>query len=114
MIGGNIIWNVLGGIIGYGVAAGIGNLLQLGGYLWLGFNTYKMAQELKAFTSDAELNPIFAWIPCLNIYFLVIQVPALMAKAKQMAGSQVPVRPVWLYFLLGLYAFAADLNDIAG
>ena len=111
--GGQIIANVLYGMIGF-AATGVGNLVALAGYLWFSFNAYKMAQELKAFTNDAELNPVFMWIPCLNLYSMVLQVPALMAKAKQAAGSQVPPRGQVLYFLIGLWAFSSDLNDIAG
>jgi len=113
IIGGNIIMNVLASIIGY-AAYGLGNLISLAGYLWFAFNAYKMAQELKAFTNDPELNPVFMWIPCLNLYSMVLQVPALMAKAKQQAGSQAPPRGQVLYFLIGLWAFSSDLNDIAG
>jgi hypothetical protein len=36
-----------------------------------------------------------------------------MAKAKQIAGVQTPPRGIIVYVLLFLYAFAADLNDIA-
>jgi hypothetical protein len=36
-----------------------------------------------------------------------------MNKAKQMRGVQQPARGFIVYFFLFLYAFAADLNDIA-
>ncbi len=113
VLGGNIIMNVLAGVIGY-AAYGLGNLISLAGYLWFAFNAYKMAQELKAFTNDPELNPVFMWIPCLNLYSMVIQVPALMIRAKQQGGSQAPARGAVLYFFIGLWAFSSDLNDIAG
>jgi hypothetical protein len=37
-----------------------------------------------------------------------------MAKAKQMSGVQTPARSGFLYFLLLPWAFASDLNDMAG
>ena len=111
--GGQIIANVLYGMIGF-AATGVGNLVGLAGYLWFAFNASKMSQELKNFTNDPQLNPIFMWIPCLNIYSLVLQVPAIMQRAKQQAGSQAPARGAVVYFFIGLWAFASDLNDIAG
>ncbi len=105
--------NVLAGVMG-SAAYGLGNLISLAGYLWFAFNAYKMAQELQSFTNDQQLNPVFMWIPCLNIYSIVIQVPALMQRAKQQAGSQVPARGAVVYFFIGLWAFESDLNDIAG
>ena len=113
VLGGNIIMNVLASMIGY-AAYGLGNLISLAGYLWFAFNASKMAQELKNFTNDPQLNPVFMWIPCLNIYSLVLQVPAIMQRAKQQAGSPVPARGIVVYFFIGLWAFASDLNDIAG
>ena len=38
---------------------------------------------------------------------------AAWSKAKQMAGVQNPPRGIVVYIFLFLYAFAADLNDIA-
>jgi hypothetical protein len=40
-------------------------------------------------------------------------VPQQMTKAKQMARSQRPTRGFIVYFLIFLYALAADLNDLA-
>ena len=48
-----------------------------------------------------------------NYYVMWILVPGEMAKAKQMAGVQQPARGIVVYLFFWLYAFAADLNDIA-
>jgi hypothetical protein len=109
---GQIFYGSLGGVLG-GLAA-LGQLAKLVGWIMLGLNGMKMTQELKAFTGDQTLNPIFAWVPCLNIYFFCMLVPAVMARAKQQAGSQVPVRGLVVYLFLPLFAYASDLNDIAG
>lgn len=52
------------------------------------------------------------FIPVLNLIFLFSTLPKLVAEAKQKAGSTTPVRGAALYFLVGPYALAADLNDV--
>jgi hypothetical protein len=73
----------------------------------------KMTNELKAVTG----NQAFAWWPVLiPIYQLLWSfsiLPQEVQKAKQMTGTQQPARSGIVYFFLTLYAFAADLNDIA-
>jgi hypothetical protein len=77
---------------------------------------------LAMFRMTAELNGVtrsntVAWwqflIPVYSIYVAWIVVPAEMAKAKQMVGVQQPPRGIVVYIFFWLYAFAADLNDIA-
>ena len=112
MIAGSILGSVLGMI--FGPLAYIGTLLQLAGYGLFLFSGWSMAKELKNTTNDPGFNPVFALIPCLNIYALAFLVPAQVTKAKQMARSQQPTRGFIVYLLLPLYALAADLNDLAG
>ncbi len=81
----------------------------------LGILSYKkMTEELKSVTQNAA----FAWwpifIPLYNLYWMLILLPQEVAKAKQMLGVQQPARSIVVYFFFNLYAFAADLNDMAG
>jgi hypothetical protein len=108
-----------------GIFTGIANATEVGLISLLGFVSYmagavlalvtviKMVGELKAVTR----NDGFAWwpifIPVYSIYWAWILVPQEVAKAKQMAGVQNPPRGIVVYIFLFLYAFAADLNDIA-
>jgi hypothetical protein len=106
--------NVLGGIVAGMVGVAIlANLFTLIGYIVFGVVMMGMATELKNF-SNADLAPWMVWIPLLNLWFLVLKVPAEMTKAKQQAGVQAPTRSAVLYFFLSPFALAADLNDIAG
>jgi hypothetical protein len=117
---GGFLQGVLGGIGGAtgndtiaSIMSGIGGLVYLAALILTLINIIKMANELKAVTG----NPSFAWwpifIPCYNYYWMWVAVPQEMAKAKQMRGIQTPPRNFFIYFLFFLYAFAADLNDIA-
>ncbi len=107
----NVIGSVLAGIIGVAVIA---NLFSLVGMLWVGFIMFRLSSELKNFTNSPDFAPWMAFVPCLNIYFFVVKVPAEMTKAKQMAGVQNPTKSVVLYLFLSPFALASDLNDIAG
>lgn len=109
-VGANVLMSVLASITGVYVLANLGSLV---GMLVFGFVMFRMASELKNF-ANSDLAPWMAFVPCLNLWFVVLKVPQEMAKAKQMAGIQTPTRPVWMYFLIGAYALAADLNDLAG
>ncbi len=95
------------------IMSGLGSLISLVGLVITIINIVKMTNELKAVTG----NPGFAWwpifIPCYNYYWMWVAVPQEMAKAKQMRGIQTPPRNFFIYFLFFLYAYAADLNDIA-
>jgi len=108
---GNVLSNALGGITF--IFALVGMLGSIGGWVCLSLFTFQMAKELKAFTNNPAINPIWCWIPCLQIYYLVLQVPGQVAQGKQMAGVQKPTRAIWMYFLLPAYSFALDMNDIA-
>lgn len=73
-----------------------------------------MTTELKSVTQ----NQAFAWwpifIPFYNLYWILILLPQEITRAKQMMGIQQPTRGIVVYFFFSLYAFAADLNDMAG
>jgi hypothetical protein len=112
----SVVPGIFGGIAGALDIAAIGLLGSIsslvGSILYL-VSVIKMVGELKAVTR----NDGFAWwpifIPIYSIYWMWILVPQEMAKAKQMAGVQNPPRGIVVYIFLFLYAFAADLNDIA-
>ena len=91
----------------------IGNLFGLAGSVLAILSIIKMTNELKTVTGNAS----FAWwpviIPFYGYYWMWVMVPAEMAKAKQMRGIQKPARGFVVYFFFFLYAYAADLNDIA-
>lgn len=75
------------------------------------FSTMKMVAELNA----AAGTTVKVWhiaIPLYNLYWLAVVVPGAMAIAKQKAGKA-PPRGAVVYLFLFLYAFAADLNDLA-
>jgi len=100
-----------------GIIGLIGSLLALVGFIAgavVGIKSIiNMTNELKSVTQ----NPAFAWwpiiIPFYNYYWAWVMVPQEMAKAKQMRGIQTPARGFIVYFIVFLYAFASDLNDIA-
>jgi hypothetical protein len=115
--GGAVVAIVLGSVLAWiiGVAV-IANLFSfsLVGMLSVGFIMFRLSSELKNFTNSPDFAPWMAFVPCLNIYFFVVKVPAEMTKAKQMAGVQNPTKSVVLYLFLSPFALASDLNDIAG
>jgi hypothetical protein len=108
-----VIFGVIAGIAGVAEISLVGSLASLAGIVLLYVSIIKMANELKAVTR----NDAFAWwpvfIPVFQIYWMWILVPQEVAKAKQMTGVQAPPRGIVVYVFLFLYAFAADLNDIA-
>ena len=113
IVAGNIIATILVMVSGIGELGFVGNLFFLVGAVLGLMSVIKMTNELKAVTGNAS----FAWwpavVPGYNIYWSVMLVPGEMAKAKQMRGIQNPPRGLVVYLFLFLYAFAADLNDIA-
>ncbi len=110
---GNIVGSILVGVTEMALFGIIGSLISLVGAVLGLMAIIKMTNELKSVTG----NTGFAWwpifIPFYNYYWMWILVPAEMNKAKQMRGIQTPARGIVVYFFLFLYAFAADLNDIA-
>jgi len=91
----------------------IGSLVALAGAV-IGFiSAVKMMGELNGVTKSGAVAWWQLLIPLYNYYVAWILVPNEMAKAKQMAGVQQPARGIIVYVFLWLYAFAADLNDIA-
>jgi hypothetical protein len=73
---------------------------------------WQMANELKAFRGKDDINPLFFFIPILNIIQIWNLAPKLL-EAKQMAGVPNPsVQHPVLYLFLGIYFWPADLNEI--
>jgi hypothetical protein len=111
-VGGMILSAVLSAILGSAVGA-VGSLIALGGIVWYLLFTIQMVNELKTVTGNAS----FAWwpilVPLYNLYWLLVLLPQEVTKAKQMRGVQTPTRNVVLYFFIGNFALASDLNDIA-
>ncbi|MBX3260677.1 MAG: hypothetical protein KF782_13370 [Labilithrix sp.] len=110
---GNILATILVMVTEVGALGLIGNLFALAGGIVAILSIIKMTNELKTVTGNAS----FAWwpaiIPFYQYYWMWVMVPAEMAKAKQMRGIQKPPRGFVVYFFFFLYAYAADLNDIA-
>jgi len=114
MIGGSIVSGILVTVTEVGALSLIGLLAYLAGAV-LGVMSYmKMTNELKSVTQ----NQGFAWwpifIPIYQIYWMWILLPQEITKAKQMLGVQQPTRGIVVYIFFNLYAYAADLNDMAG
>jgi len=116
-VGVNIGGTILSSILAAAITPELGMLSLLTSLVAavLGIMAYmKMTNELKSVTQNAA----FAWwpifIPFYNLYWMLILLPAEVTKAKQMLGVQQPTRNIVIYFFFNLYAFAADLNDMAG
>ena len=73
---------------------------------------WQMVNELKAFRGKDDINPIFFFVPILNI-IQIWNLPPKILEAKQMAGvpNAEVVHPV-LYLFLSPYFLALDLNEI--
>jgi hypothetical protein len=115
LIGGNVVFGTLAGVLEIGALAGVGGLCSLAGFVLFLLGVMKATNDLNAVTG----NTGFAWwpifIPFYNYYWMWIMVPAEVARAKQMRGVQTPPRGFIMYFFpfLFLFAFGSDLNDIA-
>jgi hypothetical protein len=71
-----------------------------------------MLNELKAFRGKDDINPIFLFVPILNL-ILLWNLPPKILEAKQMAGVPNPqVQHPVLYLFLGIFFIAGDLNEI--
>ncbi len=71
-----------------------------------------MVSELKAFRGKDDINPIFLFIPILNI-IMIWGLPAKVLEAKQMAGVQnATVSHPILYLFFGLFFLPGDLNEV--
>jgi hypothetical protein len=91
----------------------LGSLVALAGAIIGLVSTLRMIGELNSVTKSNSVPWWGIFVPFYQYYVMWILIPGEMQKAKQMAGVQQPARGIFLYFLLFLYAFAADLNDIA-
>jgi hypothetical protein len=77
------------------------------------FQMWSMLNELQAYTRDDTFQPWHMFIPIYGLIFMLFKVPAQVTKAKQMAGSRNPqASSVVLYFFIGYYALAKDLNEV--
>ena len=121
LIFGSIIVSVVASIVGATMesaalalaGSAISGLGFLAGSIFAFISIVKMMGELKSVTKSEALAWWGLLIPLYSIYIVLVVVPAEMTKAKQAYRVQEPTRNVVLYWLLGLYAFAADLNDLA-
>jgi hypothetical protein len=113
MFGGGIVASIMSAVDLGGVGGALFGLAYVAAIVVMFISVIKMVGELKAVTR----NESFAWwpiiIPVYSVYWAWILVPQEVAKAKQMSGVQAPPRGIVVYIFLFLYAFAADLNDIA-
>ncbi len=76
---------------------------------------WQMLNELKNVTGNPDFSPIMCFLPCINIYYLFVKIPAECAAAKQALGVQQPARGIlWYLFGFGMFALLFDLNDMAG
>ncbi len=112
-----VIVMVIGGVVESGIVALLGTLIYLlgalaGGVLGL-ISAIKMIGELNGVTRSSAIQWWMLLIPFYGIFVAWILLPAEVAKAKQMVNAQQPPRSIVVYIFLWLYAFAADLNDIA-
>jgi hypothetical protein len=100
-----------------GLVASLGGLFYLVGLLGgsiIGLvSMFRMVGELNGITKSGAVQWWMFFIPFYSYYIAWIVVPQEMQKAKQMAGVQQPARGIVVYLFFWLYAFAADLNDIA-
>jgi predicted transporter len=96
------------GLLGSSVA-GLG---MLAGSVLMFISAVKMMTELRAITKAETLAWWGLLIPLYSLYIVLVVVPAEMTKAKQALRVQEPTRNIIFYWLLFLYAFAADLNDV--
>jgi hypothetical protein len=112
-----IVFVVIASAMESGAIAAIGGLIAglviLGGAVLTFLAAVKMMNELRAITKAENLAWWGLLIPLYSLYIMLIVVPQEMTKAKQALRVQEPARNIVFYWLLFLYAFAADLNDIA-
>lgn len=76
------------------------------------FGGYGMLTELKEYTKDESLQPWHMFIPILNLLML-LKLPDIVSRAKQMAGSRNPQSAgLVMYLFLFPFALAKDLNQV--
>lgn len=117
LIGGSVIGTILTIILAMidpslAMLGSIFNLLSLAGVIYMYVSLIKMHGELRSLQQN-----LFPWwhllIPYYNIYLLWIVLPREITLAKQAVGSREPTRSIISFIFFPVYAFAADLNDIA-
>ena len=113
IVGGNILTTILVMVTGVYALGYVGQLCALAGSALAVYQFYQMANEVKYVTKNPDFNWWPILIPIYNIIWILTILPAEVTKAKQMVGAQEPTRNLVLYFFLGLFALASDVNDIA-
>jgi hypothetical protein len=112
-LGGNVLGTILMSTTDMGWLRIAGTVAQIAGAVLTIVAIVRMTRELRAVTGDYG----FAWwptfVPIYNIFWAVSALPDEIRRAKKIAGVQAPTRSGVVYFFFLLYAFAADLNDIA-
>ncbi len=88
----------------------LGTLFCCGMYHLIG--GYGMLNELKQYTKDESLQPWHMFIPVLNL-LMILKLPDIVTRAKQMAGSRNPQSAgLVMYLFLMPFALAKDLNQV--
>jgi hypothetical protein len=113
----SVICSVVAGAADLPILYILGGALSGLGFLVAGvIGLIAMIRMLGELNSVTRSNAVAWWmlfIPIFNIYVTLILIPNEVTKAKQMVGAREPTRNLLIYWFLGLYALAADLNDIA-
>jgi hypothetical protein len=112
-LGGNVLDAIGMSTTDIGLLRVVGWIAEIAGVVLAIVAIVRMTRELRAVTGDYA----FAWwptfVPIYNIVWAVSSLPDEIRRAKLIAGVEAPTRSGVVYFFFLLYAFAADLNDIA-
>jgi hypothetical protein len=88
-------------------------LLGMVCFIYAFIQLWGMMNELKAYLGKEEIQAWHLLIPVWGMIVYIFKVPGWVTEAKQKAGCQNPQAAPWfLYWLLGLYFFPKDLNDV--
>jgi len=81
-------------------------------FLYGAIASFNMVNELKALTKDESLTPWHQLVPILNM-IAGTKIGAVVARAKQMAGSRNPQpQGTAVYVFVPAFGLAKDLNEI--
>jgi hypothetical protein len=111
------IMTYIAGVTEIGALAIVGSVFSLIGFIGFIYFFWVVGMKMMGEVNGVTKSNTLAWwqllIPFYNYYVMWIVIPGEVTKAKQMVGIQQPARHIVLYFFLWLYAFSADVNDIA-